>query len=53
MHYQRPGMAAGFAPLLPVEKFLKEMGAENTVPQPKLTVSAEKLPETTTVIVLE
>lgn len=36
-----------------VSKFLKEMGAEGVVPQAKLVTSKEKLPETTTVIVLE
>lgn len=36
-----------------LQKFLKEMGAEGAAPQPKLVVSADKLPETTTVVVLE
>ncbi len=36
-----------------LQKFLKEMGAEGSAPQPKLVVSADKLPETTTVVVLE
>lgn len=39
--------------LEPVQSFLKEMGAEGVAAQPKLVLSKEKLPETTTVIVLE
>ncbi len=35
-----------------LEKFLKEMGAEGLQPQPKLITSVDKLPETTTVVVL-
>lgn len=46
MHY-------GHMNLLPVTDFQKEMGAESVTAQPKLTTSAEKLPETTTVVVLE
>ncbi|MCL4397446.1 MBL fold metallo-hydrolase [Patescibacteria group bacterium] len=34
-------------------KFLKQMGTEQAVAQAKLVTSAEKLPETTTVVVLE
>ena len=47
MHY------GGKLKLEPVENFLKEMGAEGITSQPKLVMSKEKLPETTTVIVLE
>lgn len=35
-----------------VEKFLKEMGAENVVPIPKLSITKEKLPEEPQVVVL-
>lgn len=54
MHYQRPGMNPELAGNLePVTNFLKEMGAEGLAPQPKLVMSKDKLPETTTVVVLE
>lgn len=35
-----------------VDKFLKTMGAESVEPQPKFSISKEKLPEETTVVVL-
>lgn len=35
-----------------VEPFLKEMGAENTEPLPKLSITKDKLPEETQVVVL-
>lgn len=35
-----------------VDKFLKEMGAEGAVPQPKLSVTKDKLPEETQVVLL-
>ena len=35
-----------------VEKFLKEMGAETVTPQPKLSITKEKLPEEPQVILL-
>lgn len=35
-----------------VENFLKEMGAENVVPQPKLSITKEKLPEEPQIVVL-
>lgn len=47
MHYD------GKLELEPVANFLKEMGAEAVAAQPKLVISKEKLPEATTVIVLE
>jgi len=54
MHYQRTGLDAKLAEVLePVTAFTKEMGVEGLVPQPKLVISKDKLPETTTVIVLE
>lgn len=50
MHYKLPGVALDLAPL---EEFLKIMGEEGDVPIPKLVISKEKLPEETTVILLE
>lgn len=50
MHYGGvPGLKF---PLDPVDKFLKEMGAENTTPIAKLSISKDKLPEEPTVVVL-
>ncbi len=49
MHYMLEGVKAG---LDPVEKFLKEMGVENVVPQPKLSITKDKLPEEPQVTVL-
>lgn len=47
MHYD------GKLNLEPVSNFLAQMGAEGTAPQPKLSVSKDRLPESTTVVVLE
>lgn len=50
MHYGGvPGLKF---PLENVDKFLKEMGAENTTPVAKLSITKEKLPEEPQVIVL-
>ena len=49
MHYKIEGLKFE---LDGVEKFLKEMGAENIVPQPKLSMTKEKLPEEPQVILL-
>lgn len=49
MHYYIEGLKFQ---LDGVEKFLKEMGAEGVVPQPKLFVTHEKLPEEPQVVVL-
>ena len=49
MHYKIEGLKFE---LDGVEKFLKEMGAENIVPQPKLSMTKEKLPEEPQVVVL-
>ncbi len=49
MHYLLPGLKVELAP---VEEFLKEMGAEGIEPQPKLTVTKDKLPEEPQVVVL-
>lgn len=49
MHYFTDGLKFQ---LDPVDKFLKEMGVENVVAQPKLSISKEKLPEEPQVVVL-
>lgn len=49
MHYKIEGLKFE---LEGVEGFLKEMGAEGTVPQPKLSITKEKLPEEPQVILL-
>lgn len=49
MHYKIEGLKFE---LEGVEGFLKEMGAEAAVPQPKLSVTKEKLPEEPQVVVL-
>lgn len=50
MHYALPGLKVE---LEPVDHFLKEMGQEGVAPVAKLSVSADKLPEETQVVVLE
>lgn len=49
MHYAEPGLKVE---LEPVENFLKEMGTEGAVPEAKLSITKDKLPEETQVIVL-
>lgn len=49
MHYKTPGLKFE---LEGVEGFLKEMGAENVLAQPKLSITKEKLPEEPMVVVL-
>lgn len=49
MHYGVEGLKF---PLEGVDKFLKEMGAENVTPQAKLTITKEKLPAEPMVVVL-
>lgn len=49
MHYKIEGLKFE---LDPVDNFLKEMGVENAVPQPKLSITKDKLPEEPQVIVL-
>ncbi len=49
MHYKIEGLKFE---LEGVEKFLKEMGAESLVPQLKLSITKEKLPEEPQVVVL-
>ncbi len=54
MHYGRPELSAEvFGKLSPVSDFLKEMGKEVIVPQPKLVITKDKLPIEPTIIVLE
>ncbi|MCR4305980.1 MAG: MBL fold metallo-hydrolase, partial [Candidatus Daviesbacteria bacterium] len=49
MHYKIEGLKFE---LEGVENFLKEMGAENVVPLPKLSITKDKLPEEPQVILL-
>lgn len=49
MHYGLPGTKAEIAG---PEPFLKEMGAENITPVPKLSVTKDKLPEETALVLL-
>lgn len=49
MHYSLPGLSVQ---LEPVENFLKEMGAEGIEPQPKLSITKDKLPEEPQVVLL-
>lgn len=49
MHFKLPELKAD---LQGVEPFLKEMGAESAQPQPKLTITKDKLPEETQVVLL-
>lgn len=50
MHYG--GVEGLKFPLDPVDKFLKEMGAEGVQPVPKLTITKDKLPEEPQVVLL-
>lgn len=49
MHYSLPGLKFE---LEPVENFLKEMGFESVEPQPKFSITKDKLPEELQVVVL-
>lgn len=49
MHYKLPGLKFD---LSEVDTFLKEMGVENIAPQPKLTITRDKLPAEPQVVVL-
>ena len=53
MHYQTEGLSWAFEDLDPVERFLKEIGAQNIQPQPKLSVAKSNLPPTTQVVLLD
>lgn len=50
MHYRTPAMQDGLAPL---DRFLKEMGAKDLEPQPKLTVTHSSLPHETQIVLLD
>lgn len=50
MHYKVPGLKP---PLEGVEKFLASMGKEGLSPQPKLSISSDKLPEEPEVVLLQ
>jgi len=50
MHYQTPALKRE---LESVDRFLKEIGAKDVAPQPKLTVSKSNLPDTTQVFLLD
>lgn len=53
MHFNRPELnQKAFSSLLPVSTFLKEMGKEDVVSQPKLSITKDKLPEELQVVVL-
>lgn len=46
MHYGRPELnQANFSALAPLSVFLTEIGKSEVVPQPKLTITKDKLPE--------
>lgn len=49
MHYKIPGLTAEIEG---AEAFLREMGAENIEPVAKLSVTKDKLPEETTIVLL-
>jgi L-ascorbate metabolism protein UlaG (beta-lactamase superfamily) len=49
MHYKLPESSADIAP---VDGFLKEMGAENIEPVAKLSITKDKLPEETQVVLI-
>ncbi|MBI3956006.1 MBL fold metallo-hydrolase, partial [Candidatus Gottesmanbacteria bacterium] len=54
MHYLTAGLdQKAFGSLAVVEAFLKEMGKADVVPQPKLTISKDKMPEEMQVVVLQ
>ncbi len=54
MHYGRPDMQGkGLSQLAPCSVFLKEIGKESVIPQPKLVISKDKLPAEMQVVVLE
>lgn len=50
MHYQTPGVRISLEPL---EKFLKEMGAGDIIPEASLKVTSSAIPTETKVVVLE
>ena len=54
MHYKRPEMTGEpLSNLATLQMFLKEIGKEDVLAQPKLSVTKDKLPEQMQVVVLE
>lgn len=54
MHFGRPELRQEeFGQLAPLSVFLKEIGKPDVVPQPKLIIAKDKLPEEMQVVVLE
>ncbi len=54
MHYNLPDMSQKiFGDLKPVDEFLSKMGVEDKTVLDKLTISKDKLPEETKVVILE
>ena len=54
MHYNRSKLSQqAFGKLSGVDEFLKKMGAENTVPVPKLVIKKEELTDEMKVVVME
>ena len=53
MHFGRPELNQEiFAKLTPLDAFLKEMGKEDVAPQPKLSMTKDKLPSELQIVVL-
>ncbi len=50
MHYALPGLRVM---LEPIDRFAREMGLEETRPQPRLSVTRSSVPEEATVVILE
>ena len=54
MHYGRPQLnQKAFGELAPLAAFLKEIGREDVQPQPKFSITKDKIPEEMQVVVLE
>jgi len=54
MHYNHADLKQeNFKELDSLDLFLKEMGKQGAVPQPKLVISKDKLPVETTVVILQ
>lgn len=54
MHYNSPNLnQENFGKLDGVDAFLKQMGKEGLLPQPKLVITKDKLPEEPLIVVLE
>jgi hypothetical protein len=54
MHYKTEGLNPKLGDVLaPLSVFMKEIGKEGIVPQPKLSITKDKLPAEMQVVVLE